>query len=626
MAGDSTTFLIDIEARLSGGDASITQLAKIGDEMLAAGASAVEFEQVTDRMNKALEDSTAALGQANKALAAGEASYKQAEIAADRAAKAVERLAMSGKTGDAFAKRQADAAEKAKKAADALKVEAAALDVLKAKQVQAAASSDSLSKGIKNVETASKKAADAEKAAAGTRNVGKIATALGQLGGPLGVVGQKAFAVQSTFDSLGTTLGSAGPYVALAVALTAIATSAIAATVAIAQWGVAMADANRTQTLLSAGIARTVQGGVELDAEISKLQDIVPQSSDELYAMARTLADSGLRGKSLTSELERTATAAARLKWGPEFGKQLLSLDNQARRFHSNIAGTFGGLKIEGLLEGLAKLVALFDSSTGAGQTMKFLFETIFQPIVDGAAGATVAIERLFYQAMNLALEAYIALKPYRTEIEMVGKAVLIGIGIIVGTLAAALALVVVAIAAVVAAIGALEYAIFEGWNAIFDFIDAFDLDQFINVMKTLGGDMIDGLVGGIKAKYNEVADALSGAVKGAVTSVEKFLGISSPSKLLYQTGVDTGEGYTQGVEATTDGSQAALEKMVAPPSGAAPGMGAAQAGGNTININIEVDGHGVTDESLAQKIANAVRDVFETDALMLGAGEEPAT
>lgn len=625
---DSTQFLIDMVAKLTGGDTSVATLATLGDTMLKTGATAQELEKTIGQMSTALEESGTAQAAANKALAEGEQRYKQAEIAAERAFKAVEKLNASGKSGDAFAKKQAEAVEKAQKAGAALMAEAAAVDILKAKANAAAASQVALSKGLKNVESAAQKAAAAEKAAAGTGKAGELAAGLASLGGPLGVAGQKVFGFAAGFEKLGKSIGSVAPYLALAVGIVAIATAAIAATFAVTNFGVSLADANRTQTLLSAGIARSTAGGEELEATIAKLGNVVPQSSDELRSMAAGLANAGLRGKDLTAELERSAIAAAQLKWGPDFQKQLLAIDVQTRRLKENIATTFGGLGIEKLLGGMQTLVNLFDASTESGHAMQVMFGLLFQPIVDGAASAAVKVERLFILAEILALEAYIALKPYRTEIEAVGKAFLVGAAVIVASFAAALLIVVGAVAAVVGGIGLLVVSINQLIDLVPEAIDLLGVQlrrEFENIGK-IGGEIIDGMINGINDGALRLKDSLVSAVTGGVDAVKHFLHIGSPSKLMFDMGVNTTEGFSGGVESGSDDTQAALESMVAPPKGKA---GAAGAGGTSmggVTIQISVDGRGESDEGLAKKIADAVRSVFETDALMLGAGEEPAT
>lgn len=625
MADDRTAFYIDILAKMTGSDTAVANVATLGDKMLAGGAAVADFERAIASMSGAIEDSSAVVKTTSDALSVGETKYRQLEASADRAAKAVERMAASGKSGDAFARRQGEAVVKAEQAAVALKAEASAIDALKAKAGAAAAQHDALTKGLKNVKAAADQAAKAEAAAKGTGSLREIASGLRGIGGPAGMAGEKLAGLGEAFHKLAAGIGGAGLYVAVAVAIVAIATAAIAATAAVGKWAVTLADANRTQMLLSAGVAHSVAGGEQLDKTIGLLADVVPQSREELLAMAGDLSKTGLRGKELSGALEDAAVKAAQLKWGPDFAKQMLSLDVQSRRLHANIAGTFGGLHIEGLLGGFQTLVALFDSSTSSGRALKFLFETLFQPVIDAVAEAMPKVERFFLQGEILALKAYIALKPYHDQIAAVGKALLIGAAVIAGVLLVAVVAVVGAVLLLVAAIGALVYGLYEIDAAIVGAVKgAFDwLNDQATKMGELGANMVMGMVEGITGAAGRVVEAITGVVSGAVKAAEHLLGIGSPSKLFMDMGDMTALGFSAGIEGGTGDAQGAIEALVAPPQ--RPGAGRASASSNSVTINITVDGRGESEDGLAQKIASAVRDLFETDALMLGAGEEPA-
>lgn len=623
MATDSTQYLIEMAAKLTGGEASVATLAQLGDHMIKAGASAAELEKTVKQTSDALEQSAAATKAVSEALTDQEAKYRQAEIAAVKAAKASERIGATGKAWDEMTSKQQAAAITATEAADALKAEAVALDALKTKAAAAAKQEEAIAKSLKNVKGAAEQTAKAEKAAAGSGKVNEIAEALGKFGGPAGVAGQKVFGLASGFSKLKGAIGTAGPYIAIGVGIVAIASAAALATFAIGKWSIGLADANRTQGLMMDGIARTSEGGAELAATIDNLGTIVPSTREELMGMAKTLADSGLRGKELSRELEATAIKAAKLKFGPDFGAQLLSLDFQAKRLQENIAAIFGGLKIDKFLEGLQKLGALLDAGTESGQTLKFIFESIFQPIVDGAAGAAVTVERFFLQAEILALKAFIAIKPYRDEIAAVVKGLLIGAAAITGVVVVAFGLLAAAIGAVVVGVGFLVSKIPAMGEALGD--AAFAIVQFFVTLparvEQLGVDIVQGLVKGITGAGSAVVKALGGVVQGGIDYAKGLLGIASPSKVFEGIGSNTVEGFASGVEGGANDAQGALEAMVAPPRGGAGGTGGgANYGGVTIQIT--VDGRGESDEGLAAKIAAAVRDVFETDALMLGSGE----
>lgn len=648
MATDGTQFLIDMVAKLTGGTASVATLADLGDRLLAAGATANDLERAVKATSVALEDSTSAMKANGAAVSEGEAAYRQAEASADRAAKAVERIGAAaeaqrgklkaaidagnaGSVETATAKlrelvtREEEAKSKALGAAAALNVEAASLDKLKASAAASAAKHADMIKGLANVKGAAEQAAKAEKAAAGSGKVNEMAEALGKLGGPAGVAGQKLLGVASGFSKLRASVGAAGFYVATAVAIVAIASAAIFATVAVGRWAVGLADANRSWSLLAAGVARSTSGGEQLEATISKLGTVVPQTNEELLAMAGGLADTGLRGKALASALEVAAVSAAKLKWGPDFAKQMLSLDVQSRRLHNNLADTFGVLNIEKLLGGVQTLVALFDASTASGRALKFLFEALFQPLIDGVSDAIPSIERFFLHAEILALKAYIALKPYREEIKMVGEAFLVAAAVIVGVL-------VVALGALVAAIGLVAFSILAPIAAVYMFFASLGevwaemkavFADAVAFVSDLGSQMMQGLVNGITGGAAAVVGAITGAVGGAIDAAKHMLGIASPSKVFEGIGGFTAEGFAAGVDGGAGGAQGSLEALVAPPDarGGAPGGGAR----GPVTVNITVDGRGESDEGLAAKIAAAVRDVFESDALSIGGGEVPA-
>jgi hypothetical protein len=649
MATDGTQYLIELAAKFSGGDAAVATVADLGDKMLAAGATAQSLDDAMKLASTSLDDAATAAAKASAEVAASEAKYKAAEMAADRAAKAVERIgaaaqAETGKLqaaldiGDtsaisraekriwAFAVREQEATAAATQLTAALKGEATALDLIKDKATAATATHDNLKKGLVNIKGAAEKAAKLEAAAKGSGKVNEMAEAMGKLGGPAGVAGQKVLGVATGFSKLKGAMGTAGPYVAVAVAIVAIASAAMVATVAIAQWAVGLADVNRTQGLLAQGIDQSVEGGDRLNAKIGDLSKTVPQSRAELASMASDLAKTGLRGEALTDALEDAAVKAAKVKWGPDFARQMTSMDVQSRRFGENLNDVFGGLKIDGLLDAFAALVALFDSSSASGQAMKFLFESLFQPLIDTAVEVMPKIERMFLHAVIWALKAYIALKPFTDEIKMVGMLLLVGVGAIVGVLAVAFAVVAVAIVAVVAAFGALVvafgavlYGIYQLGVAIYE-----GFGPAVDWLKNLGSNMIQGLIDGITGGAAKVVKAMTDVVKGGVDAVANFLGIHSRSQVLFDIGGNTAEGFTGGVKGGAADAQGALEAMVAPPSAGGARAGGLGGGGISISIGaISVNGENAKAQAL--DFIDQLRSALESEGLTLGGGEVPA-
>ena len=78
-------------------------------------------------------------------------------------------------------------------------------------------------------------------------------------------------------------------------------------------------------------------------------------------------------------------------------------------------------------------------------------------------------------------------------------------------------------------------------------------MNQAVNVIKSInlvsiGRDMIQGLINGIKGMAGNVVGAIKGVVSGAVNAAKKALGINSPSKVFTQFGKWTGEGLAIGI------------------------------------------------------------------------------
>lgn len=586
----------------------------------------------------ALADKLTAAGlaavAASDAVKAGENAYRQAERAAEGAAKALERIGLAAEAqrgkmkaamdaGDAASfwraaaaaeklnVRQTEATAKATAAAAAVKAEAAALDQLKA----SASSASDAEKKIAAAHEAAKKAADATNkatsSASGSGKVNEMAEAFGRLGGPLGSLGQKVFGAADGFKKLTGSLGAAaGAYALVAIAVIAVTGALIAGTIALAHFAIANADAARTSSLLSAGIAQSVVGGELLDKTIHDLGSQVPQTREELLSMAAGLAKTGLRGAELSAALEDAAVKAARLKYGPDFARQTLSLTSQAARLKDHISGPqgiFSGLHIEGLLSGLAKIVDLFDATSTTGKAIKVVFESIFQPLVDGLAGLVPKFVKTFIQFEIWAMKAAIAIKPWGSTIVTVGKVVGVALLVVVAGVAA-VAAVMIGMAAVAGALvvglgylgvkftellfGAqgLGRAILAGPGAAFDWLKAkaasiVDFLSSLNLAE-VGMQIVTGLASGILGGGSTVLSAITGVVGGAIEGAKKLLGIASPSKVFAEIGADTGAGMAGGVEASTGAVQGSLESMVAPPE-AQPTASPATAAKSGSSVNL---------------------------------------
>lgn len=647
---DGASFQIDLAVTgAAAADTTAAACANLADKLTAAGAASAA---------------------ASAAVTAGEAAYARAERSADSAAKALERIGVaadaqrgklqaaldSGGNADAAAAklqnlltRQSEAAAKAASTASAMNAEAASLDKLKVAASAAADNEAKLSKQQAATASASKTLAKgtddvSQAAGGGTLNLRALSGAFGKLGGPLGSIGQQVTAFGGGLQKMTKVLGDVGPYVAAAVVAVALAAAFAVATLAIAKFGIESSDTARTQALLSDGIAGSVAGGRQLDKTFADLANKVPLSREELSGMASDLAKSGLKGDALSSALETAATKAAKLKFGPDFAKQMLSLDNQASRFKSNVAGIFSGLKIEGLLEGLQKLVALFDTSTVTGKAMKVVFESLFQPVVDGLTSIIPKARTTFIQLEILALKAMIAIKPYGSVLQAIGYGFLILGAVVVGAVAIFVGAGLLMVAAFAALLG-LPFAIKAGFDSLGASIQSTigavtqwftakfaEVSAFLEGLSfaDIGTNLIMGLANGITGAGGAVLSAITGVVGGAVDAAKAKLGIASPSKVFAEIGANTAAGMAGGVDDNAGDVKGSLESMVAPPETASAGAGAAKGssssgGGGGSFAGAVFNLYGVEGaEDAEARIGALLTRLLEGDASQLG-GQVPA-
>jgi len=546
-----------------------------------------------------LEGQAAASLTAAEAVKAAESSYKTAEATADRMAKALERVTQRADEQRGKLKAAMDAGDGsgAERAAAKLRGLVAEQEKLEAKTKAATAALEKEAKALDGM-----KAAD-EGGGAGSGKVNEIAEGLGKLGGPLGKVGQKLFGTAEGFKKLGASLGSGGPYVAAAVAIVAIVAAVAAATAAFVagvaaatQWAVTLADGARTSNLLAQGIAQSVEGGDMLQDHINSLSKEVPIAADELTKMAAGLAKTGLRGQELSTALEDAAVKAAEAKFGPAWEREMKSLNTQSRLLKGNITAIFSGLKIDRLLNALSKITDLFEENSASANAIKVVFESFFQPLVDGLEGLVPKIIAAFIQFEIWVLRALIFIKPFGSTLLTIGAAIAaVGVFIVAG-LIAPFAAAAVAIAAVVAVAGLLVAGIawlivqFDQAVAAVGRFGASILTSIVEFFATvdlaqMGADLIAGLVRGITGAAGAVVGAVKGAVGGAIDGAKALLGIASPSKVFAEIGMNTSAGMVEGVEGGAAQVQGSLEAMVAPPAasdGAAPAPAAAPASGGT--------------------------------------------
>lgn len=342
--------------------------------------------------------------------------------------------------------------------------------------------------------------------------------------------------------------------------------------------------------------------------------------------------------------------------------RQLLDFGTQIAKFKDSFMQLFEGVDAQPFLNALHSVLSLFDKNTATGARLKGIIEGLYNWFFKLFEGInTKTLEGAFNTLLD-ALEGVIGvfkfLMPYMQAlgggfikglgagfkifasiIQTIGKALgglggndtLImflteagkGFAYLVVIIGAFLALMGTIIGVVMTVFGAMSSLIFSVIGAIGDLIGAIVgfVGAFFSGAASLGGAIIDGLIGGIENGASAVWGAIKGVATGALNAAKSALGIQSPSKAFEKLGMFTSMGFAEGIAndnsaqdaiggmvdpGSATGAAAAGNAIAASASGGAGGLG----GGVTINMHIESINAATPDQAhaAAQQIAEAVR------------------
>lgn len=682
-----------LEAKLSSAAEKLRDMARGGADNTVNIAAFKKQQQVVAGLQQKLVDAKASMDALTGARPAAGivSSMQQARAEIEKAAAALEELnAQQQLMGKGASKSQADGMTAA-----IAKQRGAVQQAQHAYMRMGGTAKDALAAGGNQAQSANLK-------------VNELAEGFGRLGGPVGNAGSRIFGLADGLGKLkgslgGTGMAAAGAAAAIAivvVAVVALTAAVIAGIVHIAQWGVKLADAARSAGLTVAAIEQTHASLANLGKIMPSITRATGLSGESLTGLAKQLADAKVKAADMPAALRAVAMAEAALgqggaakfiqqlkdgktnatklaaemesKFGGIVRAKMLSLDSQTARFKRLLGETFGGLKIDGLLKALKKLIDMFDTANGSGQTLKMLFEGFFQPIIDWAAKALVVAEAFFLGMQIGVLELILAFAPLIKWLKKVlgfndsnleetlnsavtaGKvfvvvmvAGLVSVLVMLGLVAAAVAVMAapfiiaagVIAASIALAIGAvlLAVGIMVGAVAV---VAALFLAPFIAIaaairfvvkyltgidLADIGLNMIKGLANGIIKGGTAVYEAIAGVVKGAITGAKTILEEKSPSRVFFRSGVNVSEGMALGVEARTARVHDAITTMVLPtevandvtPFGSGGGGGSAGGsdGGRRIEFNNCTFGGDLTPSSLREMLV----PIFDEMALAEG-------
>lgn len=235
--------------------------------------------------------------------------------------------------------------------------------------------------------------------------------------------------------------GAVARALALAAAMAYLTTKTVQATKALYRYGVAQADARRTELLALEGMTKRrnfwrIQAGnaQEMQQSIDRVSSSVALSRDAIASYQQQLYRAGLRAKNLDQALLGVSMTASAL--GPEeaswfayvagataraggniekltntvrnrlggiVSKQMSSLTVQTQKLQESFAALFADLPIEPLLKAKREFNELFSQSTESGKALKALLGDLLTPLIRASTVARRTL-KTFFQGVILGL------------------------------------------------------------------------------------------------------------------------------------------------------------------------------------------------------------------------------
>jgi len=426
-----------------------------------------------------------------------------------------------------------------------------------------------------------------------------------QGGGPIGGLAGRLSSLRSMLAGGGALVVGAVAFVA---ALVAIAAAAAMATAALLKYGLAAADAYRSERLQLEGLTKVrnwyglAAGKAEdLQAAIDKVSGSSALGREQINGFATGLYKANMRGAALEQALEgvTTATAAAgeeqgafyrslylgaarsgvainkisddiKARFGGVAKAQMLSLTVQSRKLKESFDALFRGLKIEAFLGTLKMVTDLFSQNTASGRALKQLLEVALQPLIDGFGEAGPLAKRFFQGAILAAQDLTIAYYNVRLwlqktfgDVGILKNIDLMNVALETGKfalffMASALAVTLALVAALAAPFVLLALKIYNFVAAVYGAGKAIASINWVG----LGTALIDGFVNGITKGISKVVNAVKNVGKAALEALRGALDSHSPSRKGLALGFTFPQGTAGGIQKGVPLVQKASERI----------------------------------------------------------------
>lgn len=495
---------------------------------------------------------------------------------------------------------------------------------------------------------------------------------LSSMHGPLGSLARAFFQFQEGGPARTTLLlGGAqaailGIAAAIVTAVAAITAVVVAGTIALVRYGLAQAEARRSELLHLEGLTtlrtayqRQRESGTELQASIDRVADSSALARPELAGMAESLYRAGLRGSALTETLEglsiaqsvqgdrgaarframaisaaRTGgsvhalTESIRSRLGPIASRQALSWDRQMSRLHESFGHLFDDIHVDGLLQIMHEVINTFSQSTASGRSLRALINVLFSGLGTDATNATQAIHHGFALIINGALRVTIAVLRVRNALRdafasggafaggeafgnAISNAILKTNWISVG------GRIVLAIMSGLGSLGQIRVAISVAFTGFVAGLIRSAVTQYSGV----GGAIVDGIARGITAGLGRLRSAMTSLGASLPSTLRDVLGIHSPSRVFAQLGVQIPRGVAVGVDAGAGDASDAVASMSGGLADDAPIGGAVTSSSSSTSIGpfyITANGSGAREQ--AEDLRTQLTSIFAGMNLRRGA------
>lgn len=343
----------------------------------------------------------------------------------------------------------------------------------------------------------------------------------------------------------------------------------------------------------------------ELQGTGVRFDDVAAQLAKQLKIGTAQARQALLMGTVGVDDAAKALRVTVEKRFGEINARRLLDVDVQLQKFKERLSGLTRDVHLEPLLNAMKDFFDLFDEQKSVtGATLKQIVtilgndligsitkgtpaaKSFFKQLVIGTLDALIA----FYKLRNALRDAWQSHETLRTGVKALGVGLLAIAGIAVGVTAA----VVAAGVAMVAAFGELFLLPDQVAKALSAEAIGKELRAWVLVAEEAAGNFIQGLLDGIRGGITRVASGVGELADQVKDAFKSALGIHSPSVVFQKYGVQTTEGYAQGLEGSTGRAQAAADAMTpATPAGRAGGRGRSSGTSVTLVFNLPAGANG---------------------------------